>query len=95
MIYETLYADIYSQRTEVLINKMSKDQIKDLCNEFDNRVKYHEMDASFKQLDVPHFDVRDTIKHKKDGGIANFWQRAITNHPNISKHISEKDRVIL
>ena len=74
---------------------MPKDQIKDLVNEFDNRVKFHEMDASFKQLEVPPFDLKDTLKQKKEAGIANFWQRAIINHPNISKHISEKDRVIL
>jgi len=48
LIYETLYAEIYSQRTEVLLDKMPKEQIKDLVNEFNNKVKVHEMDPSFK-----------------------------------------------
>ena len=73
LMYETLYADIYSQRTEVLLNTMSKDHIKDLVAEFDQRVKIHEMDPSFKQFYVPPFEVKDTIKQKKDGGVANFW----------------------
>ena len=27
--------------------------------------------------------------------MANFWLRAITNHPTLSEHVSEKDRKIL
>mgnify|MGYP006113461901 CR=1 FL=1 len=73
LIYETLYAEIYSQRTEVLLDKMPKEQIKDLVNEFNNKVKVHEMDPSFKEVDVPPFCLKDTLKQKKDGGIANFW----------------------
>ena len=96
LIYETLYSEIYSQRTEVLLDKMPKEQIKDLVNEFNNKVKVHEMDPNFKDIDVPVFDIKDTLKQKDPiTTIANFWKRAIINHPNISKHISEKDRVIL
>ena len=29
------------------------------------------MDPSFKQFYVPPFEVKDTIKQKKDGGVAN------------------------
>jgi hypothetical protein len=54
------------------------------------------MDPNFKDIDVPVFDIKDTLKQKDPKTtIANFWKRAIINHPNISKHISEKDRVIL
>lgn len=38
-------------------------------------------------------EVQDTIKLKK--GVANFWLRAMVNHPNISPRIYEKDREIL
>lgn len=42
-------------------------------NEFDNKVKVHEQDENYINLVVDPFDVRDTLKQKKEAGVANFW----------------------
>ena len=83
-MYEKLYDDIYGQREDILMDKMSKEQITDLVNEFNNKAKLYELDADFKKLVVDPFDIKDTLKQNKEAGIANFWQRAMINHPNIS-----------
>lgn len=72
-MFEKLYDDIYSQRAEIIQNKMSADQIKDLVQEFNNKVKLHEMDENFKKMEVEPIDVGDTKRQNKKGGIANFW----------------------
>jgi hypothetical protein len=62
LMYEKLYDDVYIQRAEILTNKMSDEQVKDLVGEFNNKVKLHELDDSFKKLEVPPFEVKDTVK---------------------------------
>ena len=54
------------------------------------------MDEKFQKLEAAPFDVKDTLDQCKDSNqIANFWERAIMNHPNLSEHVYEKDRPIL
>lgn len=40
-------------------------------------------------------DVLDTQRQKLEAGVANFWMRAMVNHPGISERVSERDRPIL
>jgi hypothetical protein len=94
IMYEKIYEEIYTQRREVMMNKMPQDTFKDLIEQFDQHIKKYEHDL--KHMDeVTPCNVNDTIISKKNQSVANFWQRAMLNHPNLSQYISDKDRVIL
>ncbi len=41
------------------------------------------------------FDVFDTVDLSENKGVANFWLRAMLNHPNLSLFVSQRDRPIL
>ena len=49
---------------------------------------------NFDEIIFKPCDVWDTQKMQKEG-IANFWLRAIRNHPTISQHISKRDEPII
>ena len=68
-----------------------------MIDEFNNKLAMYKTNEKYKnnysKIEVMPPNINKT--KNMDKGIDGFWVTALCNHPNISEHISEKDRVIL
>ena len=94
VMFEKIYEEVYNQRQELMLNKLSPEIFAELVEEFNEHILQYKDDL--KKVEHTPCNVQDTLNLKKEEqGVANFWLRAIMNHPNLSGFVNEKDRVIL
>mmetsp|Transcript_18070 Transcript_18070/g.30833 ORF Transcript_18070/g.30833 Transcript_18070/m.30833 type:complete len:147 (+) Transcript_18070:12-452(+) len=92
ILFEQLYGDVFKKRAEVVCPQITETLpsfFEDLVLEFDEKYAELKSDPDFEKLEIEEADLKDTLKTNEQMGVANFWLRAMLNHPNICLNISE------